>query len=583
MRSFIIIFIIFNSLNATILEEQLEKFLSLNDKENVVNTYVDIVRQNRVQNPKKAIQYAFEGIQYINNDTAFVNELGHLYAGLGNTLESQGLVEQSLEYHTTAIEIYSRINSKSNIAWRQLDIGTVYFNQQMLEAASQRYGLALELFTSINDLNGMAVTENNLGLINQKQDQPLKALLHFETALKYRYGIGEDHLIGHSFSYLGAANAQLGRYDKAFKLFKKANHFLLKSDNQEIIINNYVSMAELYRKLGEIELAIEYFQKALLLAKTNNIIIKIPKIELDLGNLYVRLKEYTNALKHFENGISIAKENKSLTDKSNLYRALNEFYTRKGNYKKSLVMLHHYTTIQDTIKSLGNVETLAKIEVSRVIKENEDIVEAKHREIKEQKLYRNMMGLGFVFSLIILMGLINRYYYIKKTSNEIQMQQHIIHQREITIQKEKEKRLENDLHHKHKLLTQKALNMAQTKDILTNISKKLKDGNNVSSISVRKSLGLIQDQLNQENEWSEFEKWFGEVHNDFYENLKLKYPTLSQREQKICALLKLKLSTKDISRLTNLSPGSIEQYRIRIRKKLNLERGANLTTFIDSI
>ena len=96
-------------------------------------------------------------------------------------------------------------------------------------------------------------------------------------------------------------------------------------------------------------------------------------------------------------------------------------------------------------------------------------------------------------------------------------------------------------------------------------------------------MGLIQEQLHSENEWEEFQKWFSEVHNDFYKTLIFKFPNLSQREQKICALLKLKLSTKDIARLTNLSPGSIEQYRIKIRKKLNIDRSVNLTEFIDSL
>ncbi|MDC0479849.1 hypothetical protein OAN76_00015 [Candidatus Marinimicrobia bacterium] len=43
------------------------------------------------------------------------------------------------------------------------------------------------------------------------------------------------------------------------------------------------------------------------------------------------------------------------------------------------------------------------------------------------------------------------------------------------------------------------------------------------------------------------------------------------------------MNTKDIARLTNLSPGSIEQYRIKIRKKLNIDRSVNLTEFIDSL
>lgn len=48
-------------------------------------------------------------------------------------------------------------------------------------------------------------------------------------------------------------------------------------------------------------------------------------------------------------------------------------------------------------------------------------------------------------------------------------------------------------------------------------------------------------------------------------------------------ILNYEMNTKDIARLTNLSPGSIEQYRIKIRKQLNIDRSVNLTEFIDSL
>jgi len=167
----------FGSAQTDSLKLQLEKYLQLDQQEDVVTSYVNLVRQKRVQNPKEAIQYAFEGIEYIGSNQSFLSELGHLYAGLGNTLGSQGFVEQSLKYHKKAINIYSQMNAISHIAWRQIDIGTVYFNQKMNEAAENRYRIALDLFASISGLHGMAVVENNLGLIKQNQNLQGASLL----------------------------------------------------------------------------------------------------------------------------------------------------------------------------------------------------------------------------------------------------------------------------------------------------------------------------------------------------------------------------------------------------------------------
>ncbi len=573
----------FGSAQTDNLKLQLEKYLQLEQQEDVVNTYVRLVRLNRVQDPKLAIQYAFEGIDYFGNNKSFLLELGHLYAGLGNTLEAQGFVEKSLKYHSKAINIYSQINAVSHIGWRQMDIGTVYYNQKMYEAASNRYAIALDLFASISDLHGMAVIENNLGLIKQKQNLPREAILHYEKALVYRNEIGNQNLIGHSISYLGKANAQLNRYDKALELFEKANSILSNGDEPKIVLDNFESMANLYRQLGEFDLAVQFYNKANLIAEENHFLIRIPAIKIALGQIYIRLKNYELALNNLDEGLKASKKTQSLTNQSAIYRELHSVYLKKNNIEKSLIMLNNYTTIQDSIQARGYAEALTKIEVTRVISENEQALNEKIREIKEQKVYRNMMGLGFIFSIILLGGLIHRYLYMKRTSRELQNQQKIIHEKEIAIQKEKGNRLKNDLDFKHKQLTQKALNMSHTQEILLNLTLQLKQIENGSSTAVKKSLGLIQEQLHSENEWQEFEKWFSEVHNDFFDTLKLQFPALSQREQKICALLKLKLSTKDIARLINLSPGSVEQYRIKIRKKLNLERSVNLTEFIDSI
>ncbi|MBC8322593.1 MAG: hypothetical protein H8E70_03380 [Candidatus Marinimicrobia bacterium] len=57
------------------LELQLQEFLTSNQKADIINTYVELVRLNRVQDPKLAIQYAFEGIDYFGNNKSFLLDL----------------------------------------------------------------------------------------------------------------------------------------------------------------------------------------------------------------------------------------------------------------------------------------------------------------------------------------------------------------------------------------------------------------------------------------------------------------------------------------------------------------------------
>ena len=84
--------------------------------------------------------------------------------------------------------------------------------------------------------------------------------------------------------------------------------------------------------------------------------------------------------------------------------------------------------------------------------------------------------------------------------------------------------------------------------------------------------------------WDEFEVRFRQVHSGFYDRLLLKFPDLSSNELKLCALLKLNLSTKEICELTGQRPASLDVARSRLRKKLGMiSSQTNLVSFLAQI
>jgi DNA-binding CsgD family transcriptional regulator len=83
--------------------------------------------------------------------------------------------------------------------------------------------------------------------------------------------------------------------------------------------------------------------------------------------------------------------------------------------------------------------------------------------------------------------------------------------------------------------------------------------------------------------WNEFEVRFQQVHNDFYQKLIEKYPDLTPNEIKICAFLKLNMTSKDISAITFQSVKSIQVARNRLRKKMGIERDENLVLLLQQL
>ena len=92
-------------------------------------------------------------------------------------------------------------------------------------------------------------------------------------------------------------------------------------------------------------------------------------------------------------------------------------------------------------------------------------------------------------------------------------------------------------------------------------------------------LSKLQQQ-NTTNNWNEFRYYFEQVHPSFYENLEKRYPDLTIKEKRLCAFLRLGLSSKDISAITFKEVRSVESARNRLRKKLGMTPDGNLTEFL---
>jgi PAS domain S-box-containing protein len=105
---------------------------------------------------------------------------------------------------------------------------------------------------------------------------------------------------------------------------------------------------------------------------------------------------------------------------------------------------------------------------------------------------------------------------------------------------------------------------------------------------VRKELAELeknmQVDLSKQEIWNVFQMRFNEVHDDFFDNLKMLNPSLTNSEVKYLAYLKIKLSGFQIAALLNVGKEAIKKKRYRIRKKLGLDRKmVDLEEFVDQI
>ena len=90
----------------------------------------------------------------------------------------------------------------------------------------------------------------------------------------------------------------------------------------------------------------------------------------------------------------------------------------------------------------------------------------------------------------------------------------------------------------------------------------------------------MEDALNDQADWLQFETYFNSAHHDFMDRLRQQYADLTTGDLRICCLLRMNLSTKEIASLLNVSIRAIEVRRYRLRKRMNLDNDTNLVDFL---
>ena len=183
-----------------------------------------------------------------------------------------------------------------------------------------------------------------------------------------------------------------------------------------------------------------------------------------------------------------------------------------------------------------------------------------------------------------------KFYHQQLKYEEEQKKLKYIHQLEVE-KNEKEiiqlqiEKLSNEVTYKNKELADASMHLVERSDALIKVKDELqqlykKTGGNHD---VKKAIQLVHDIEKNNSNWEQFATHFNEINNDFLKKLKLKFPSLTNTDLKLCAYLQLKLSSKEIAQLMNISVRGVEISRYRLRKKLQLPTEQTLNDFLNEI
>lgn len=145
--------------------------------------------------------------------------------------------------------------------------------------------------------------------------------------------------------------------------------------------------------------------------------------------------------------------------------------------------------------------------------------------------------------------------------------------------------LQSEISHKNIQLADSTMAIIKKNELLIEIKEELeKLREKMGEESPRRHFehlnNLINKNISNDNDWKVFEELFDQAHENFFKRLKTAYPDLTQSDLKLCAFLRLNLSSKEIAPLLNISFRGVETRRYRLRQRLSLDSDHNLVEFI---
>lgn len=181
----------------------------------------------------------------------------------------------------------------------------------------------------------------------------------------------------------------------------------------------------------------------------------------------------------------------------------------------------------------------------------------------------------------------------RKKYQEEQKRLAYLHQLELEksekeVIKLRNEKLESEIEFKNSELASTAMHLVQKEEFIAKVKDELqllnKNGKSKDEpADLKKILRILSDEEKLNEEWEQFAVHFNKVHSDFLFTLKEKYPNLNAHELKLCAYLRMNLSSKEIAQLMSISVRGVEISRYRLRKKLGVPTETNLFQFLFDI
>ena len=573
----ILISTIFNSFSQPIADSLLQLIQKEREDTSKVNLYAELSSVYLQSNRDSALLMANQGL-FLARKSNYQNGLGNIFIALGHIEVVQNNMFEAMDYYLKASEAFKICSNEPSLAVAYLVLGNVFYELGNYPSSRDYFQKGLVIAEEKELIQVLPDFYNNLGELNVKFHDYDAAIQSYNKGLIMRQEAKNNSGAAYILVNLGRTYTILADYDKAYSYLKEAHLLYGKLPHNEGLFNVYDGYAAIERKKGNYVKAIDYYKEGhqYLLKIGSEYLGPMSVLNADfhsnIGYCYLKNKDYALSEQNLLQAYKIAEETGQIEYLKISSEYLSELYEVTQQTGKALKYAKSFKVYADSISRDENIKKLTQLEMQfefdKKIKQQEiEQAQFESRQKRKELIYI-MISSGILLALIILFLLFRlQGYKVKK----------------ITLERQN---LLVDLDYKNKELTTNVMYLLKKNEFIISISDKLKKSRYDFKPENRKIIDDLIRELESsstENVWKDFEMRFQEVHADFYQKLTNQYPDLSPNELKLCAFLRLNMSTKEISTITFQSPKSISMARFRLRKKMGIGNYDNLISYLGNL
>ena len=143
-------------------------------------------------------------------------------------------------------------------------------------------------------------------------------------------------------------------------------------------------------------------------------------------------------------------------------------------------------------------------------------------------------------------------------------------------------KLATEVESKNSKLVFSSAQMAHKNELLIELKQNLIDYEKKPDGNLKSLFRKLDYELKNENYWNEFNLYFNELDHKFLDLITKAHPSITKNDLRLCSLIRMNLSSKEIASLLNISLRAVEQGRYRLKKRFGIDKSLDLAVYIKS-